>query len=113
MLQQTYDTVLWRGASGTSYEFQIHPVGTEFHPRPGAYIFCHQDAFGWRALYVGEAENFNTRVGTGRFSHHKWESVIRHGATHICTLVVGGGHAQRLAVETDLRHAYNPPCNDQ
>jgi hypothetical protein len=106
--------VTWTGISRTTYDFQLHPIGVHYKSRPGVYIFCRERSPGqWTALYIGEAENFDQRVGSQRASHHKWERVVAARATHICTLVVSGGKAARLAVETDLRRHNKPPLNDQ
>jgi hypothetical protein len=106
--------VTWKGVSGTTYDFQCHLIGLHYKPRPGVYIFCRESTPGqWPALYIGEAEDFDARIGSQCATHHKWDRVVAARATHICTLVVSGGKAARVAVETDLRHFYNPPLNDQ
>jgi hypothetical protein len=106
--------VHWKGSSGTIYEFQLHPLGTAYFPKPGVYIFCRDLGGGsFRAIYVGETDNFGRRLTDELHAHHSIEAVRRHGATHISTLHVTGDLAQRLRIETDLRHSLNPPCNKQ
>jgi hypothetical protein len=110
----SFPPVTWRGSSGRSYQFQCHAIGTHFLPKSGVYVFCREASAGqWRALYIGEADNLDTRVGSTRHTHHKWERVIVAGATHICTLVVGGARSERLDIETDLRQSCVPHLNDQ
>lgn len=104
----------WVGASGTPYPMYAYPIGTIHMPVSGVYIFCRESSSGlWTALYVGEAEDINARIGNGLSQHHKADACIRAGATHICTRVVSGARSVRLAVETDLRQKYKPPHNDQ
>jgi hypothetical protein len=104
----------WLGASGKRYQFQNHPIGTAFASDAGVYIFCKAGANGtWNAVYVGETDDFSRRISNELGQHHAWNCIIACGATHICTLPVQGGDADRVAVETDLRHSLNPPCNKQ
>ncbi len=105
--------VNWKGASGASYAFWLHPIGTNYFELPGVYVFCTLAGGLWYAKYVGETDNFARRLSDELKSHHRWDSIRAHGATHICTRVVEGGNAERLRIETDLRHGLNPPCNRQ
>lgn len=106
--------LIWTGANGTTYEFEHHGIGTTFNAVGGVYIFCRQALDRrWYAVYIGETDNFRRRLTDELASHHRLESIRRAGATHICALVVGGDVSKRLAIETDLRHSQNPPCNRQ
>lgn len=106
--------VTWTGASGTTYEFHNHPIGTNYLALPGVYIFCKRGLPGyWDALYVGECDFFCNRIDRDLRAHHKFNDVTRAGATHICTLHVAGSDAARARIETDLRHSLRPPFNDQ
>lgn len=105
--------ITWRGASGQSYTFETHPVGTQFNPVSGVYIFCRQVTSGnWEALYVGETQSLKQRLNTGVSSHDGYLRASRLGMTHIAALVVAGD-AERLRIETDLRHGLNPSANTQ
>jgi hypothetical protein len=107
-------SVIWRGISGTTYEFQIHPIGTSYLDKPGVYIFCRDIGGGsFSSVYVGETGSFKRRLTDELQAHHSIDCIRRHGATHICTLHVVGDLAKRLQIETDLRQALNPPCNKQ
>jgi hypothetical protein len=107
-------TLLWVGWSGTVYEFERDPLGTQYNRRPGVYIICRQMPDGtWFADYVGETDDFHRRLFEEFAGHGFREGITAPFATHICTLHVTGGKAARLAVETDLRHSLNPPCNKQ
>ena len=105
--------ITWRGASGQSYIFEAHPVGTQFNSISGVYIFCRQLTSGnWEALYVGSTKSFKQRLNTGVKSHEGFARASHLGLTHIAALVVAGDD-ERLRVETDLRHGLNPPANAQ
>jgi|SRR6185312_6913408 hypothetical protein len=103
-----------KGASGRTYQFQLHPVGTGYNDRSGVYIFVKRAANGgWDALYIGETGSFKRRLTDELRLHHQWQRVVAHGATHIATLHVPGALALREDIETDLRRAILTPCNDQ
>lgn len=105
--------ITWRGASGQSYTFETHPIGAQFNPVSGVYIFCRQVTSGnWEALYVGETQSFKQRLNAGIASHDGYARASRLGMTHIAALVVAG-NAERLRIETDLRHSLNPSANAQ
>jgi hypothetical protein len=105
----------WRGASGTAYEFEHFKLAAvTFNPVAGVYIFCHQRQDGlWYPIYVGETDNFRRRLSEEFPGHHRLSDISRAGATHICARVVAGGNAERVRIESDLRHGLNPPCNRQ
>lgn len=112
--QPDINYVIWHGASGTRYSTQCDPIGTPYKPREGVYIFCKIAPNGsWYPVYVGETDSFQRRLSDELDRHHRWASIMREGATHICTLHLTGGLALREGVETDLRHRLNPPCNLQ
>jgi hypothetical protein len=95
--------------SGTTYAFEVHPLGTFFQSLPGIYVICKEaPPKTLNALYVGETHDFDNRVGEGFPTHHKWAAAIVRGATHICVMVVSGDNAARLRIERDLRHGLNP-----
>ena len=105
--------IMWRGTSQNPYTFETHPVGTRFNPVSGVYIFCLEIASGsWEALYVGETQSFEQRLNAGIRSHDGFARASRLGMTHIAVLVVAGD-AERLRIETDLRHGLNPVANAQ
>jgi hypothetical protein len=106
--------VHWKGMNGAVYEFQLHPIGTEYHPKSGVYIFCRDLGGGsFSAIYVGETGSFKRRLTDELQTHHSIDCIRRHGATHICTLHVIGNLSDRLRIETDLRNSLKPPCNKQ
>ena len=52
----------WRGVSGESVTFDIHPMGGDFPDAPGSYIFAKESPIGWRAVYVGETFNLRDQL---------------------------------------------------
>ena len=106
-------TTIWKGASGHHYTFEIYPVGTLFYNVSGVYIACRGLYPGsFEALYVGEAESLHNRLNAGAKNHDGLKRAARSGMTHICAMIVNG-EAERLRIETDLRHGLNPSCNRQ
>lgn len=107
-------TVRWPGYPGNTYTFQTYPIGTEFNPFSGVYIACRPaaDGINWNAFYVGEAHSLHDRLNAGLDDHNGLKCARQRGATHIGAMLVDGD-ANRLAIETELRHVLNPPCNQQ
>lgn len=108
-------TVTWTGKSGTDYAFELYPSATDFFAVPGVYIVCRALQVGgvtrYEALYVGEAQSLEDRLNTNGSGHDGLKRALKMGATHIAARVVNGGAAERLRIETDLRHSLNPSCN--
>ncbi len=108
--------VTWKGISGTSYSTDLCQYGRTFYKNPGVYIFCRPTVGlpnNWDAIYVGETEDFDNRLNVNLANHHQWPNIKVKGATNVCCLHVPSGRSRRLAIETDLRVALNPPCNRQ
>lgn len=63
------------------------------------------------AIYVGQTSNVDRRVGP---SHHKWDCWHRQSTNPhvIFHHMKDSTESQRLAVESVLIRALNPPCND-
>jgi transposase-like protein len=62
---------------------------------------------------VGKKLSGHGTVNNELRSHHRWDSIVAAGVTHICTLRVVMYESERLRIETDLRQHLNPPCNRQ
>lgn len=101
-LTQGPSIVIWCGASGTKYEFHRHEIGTVFRPFGGVYVFSRLWGLLHQPLYVGETDNFARRLTNELACHHQWPSLAHLGVTHVSTLPVLGGVAERLRIETDL-----------
>ena len=59
-----------------------------------------------------ETQNLKQRLNAGILGHDGHKRAKRAGMTHIAAMVVVGD-AERLRVETDLRHGLLPSCNAQ
>lgn len=99
--------VSWKGQSGKSYTYEIHPLEASFKNEPGNYIFARLAGRLWHAVYIGETGDLGKRLA----NHNEEECVQRHGATHIHAHLSSSNKAERLAEEKDLTDAHNPPCN--
>ena len=106
-------TVTWPGKNGIKYNFETYPWGTEFLPESAVYIACRfVPGLGWEPFYVGEAESLYERLNAGEKNHLGLKCSVARGATHIGVRFVSRD-AERLRLETELRHSLNPPCNRQ
>lgn len=104
----------WPGQGGRHIASTAYPIGTAFQPFTGVYVVCKPLPNGnWYPIYVGETGDFDQRLNTALQNHHAWAGCVHHGATHIALIVVPGGRANRLALETELRHSLRPPLNRQ
>lgn len=104
--------VKWYGSSKALYEFELYPLWTEFKPLAGVYIFCRLVPAGAEALYVGETQSFFDRLYAGLVDHDGYKRARPFGVTHVAVMRVNY-QADRLLIETDLRHGLNPVCNRQ
>jgi hypothetical protein len=75
----------WPLGNGQSLECNIYGSGTTWNQVAGIYIFAYQtDETHWRALYVGQTDDFSSRIP----SHERWAEAVRLGATHVHATVV-------------------------
>lgn len=100
------DTVTAKGASGTSYSFDVYPWGTTFKAVGAVYLVLKKNQSNYAILYIGQTGDLSERFD----DHHKASCFTRHGRTHIGILVESSG-TRRLAIEADLIANYKPVCN--
>ncbi len=101
-----------KGASGRSYEFEVHPRGDPFKPLAAVYFFAkripfaeHEAEYTW--ICVGETTDLSRRpLDVGRKP-----CIDKLEANCVCLLMENDGGARKAAV-LDLRAAYAPPCNE-
>lgn len=101
----------WPGLGHNVYEFDVYQIPVVLPSRSGVYIICKAVIGGFQPLYVGEAADLFDRLNTRAKNHEGLKRADRLGATHIGYLLAGP--AQRVGIETELRHRLNPPCNMQ
>lgn len=99
---------VWSLGNGHTLEFSIYANNDGWNEVPGLYIFAFQTPRGWLALYVGQADTFQTRLP----HHERLAEAVRRGATHIHALVVHE-RSTRDALERMLIGHLQPPMNAQ
>lgn len=94
----------WHG-----YRFTVHDVDVSWRSVGGIYIMASRiDAYTWRAHYVGQTNDFSTRL----LGHERWPAARRAGATHVHAMVVSS-EIERLMIEHELIGALQPALNQQ
>ena len=99
---------IWIDLFETRYTYYVHPMEAEFPAVPGNYIFARLDNGLWRAIYIGQADDFSTRFD----GHHKLPCILRNGATHIHVRANYRGPDDRHIEELNLIARNHPLCND-
>lgn len=99
-------SVILKGASGRTYEFDVFPWGTSFKPLGGLYTVLKKIPPNFHIHYVGQTGDLSSRFD----SHHKQSCFDRNGKTHIA-VHLESSESVGLAKEADLVASYNPGCN--
>ena len=103
-------SITWVGASGTEYEYTVHPLGTQFPDAPGNYMFLKEtEPTHFISLYVGETGSLADRLNAPRY-HHQFDCVEKRGCEHICVHGSSEDEEVRRAEEMDLIDKLDPPC---
>ena len=101
-------SIKWKGGSGKTYEYWIHPIGADFKDEPGNYIYAAEtQPHCWQAVYIGQTSSLSERLA----DHEKEACATRNSATHIHAHTTSGGERKRLAEENDLIKKRKPVCN--
>lgn len=98
----TTQQVSWGG-----YHFEVCRQNGLWRTAAGLYIFSGFTYGAWRALYIGQTDDFSTRIP----EHERWGEAVRLGATHVHARLESNA-LQRLAIERQLIRSYQPPLND-
>ena len=77
-------TCNWPLGNGQQLEFTVYGANTNWNNNSGLYIFAYLIGNRWRAVYVGQTDNFNSRLP----NHDSLDEAVRKGATHIHAIVV-------------------------
>lgn len=102
-------TYFWLGKSGASYEYDIHPLETEFRSLPGNFIYAKQLEDGdWVPIYIAQTRDLHQRLE----GHVRMEDAVANGATHLHAHYCSSGQAARCSEEHDLVLRWQPVCND-
>lgn len=79
----TASTILFEGASGSSWEFKIYPKSISWNHVACVYAVTKVSTSNKHTvLYVGETEDIAERFS----GHHKEPCFNRNGWTHVCAL---------------------------
>ena len=103
----------WTDQNGNDYKFWLHPVGENYKASSGVYIFAKLGSDTWEPIYIGECESFKERLTDNLEQHHRFDCILKEGATHLFSMIVDGGLAKREGIETNLRQSFQTPCNRQ
>ena len=105
-------TVSFTGASGTKYRFGVYDLDGDLNAIAGVYVVTNryetaQGRYGHTVIYFGQTGDLGDRFD----DHHKADCFADFGANSLC-FHADGDEQSRLAKESDLIEAYNPPCNN-
>ena len=101
-----------RVAKWLDYEFEVCDPAGNWNEVPGLYVFAGvesgpQGTRRWRALYVGQTQDFSDRLP----NHGDWSEAQDLGATHIHARVEES-EAKRDQIECEIWKAFQPPLNE-
>ncbi len=98
----------WPLGNGQTHEFTIYDSKQNWNKIAGVYIFSYLAQEGWYPLYVGQTDDFSSRLP----NHERLEEAVRHGATHIHAAVIPQA-SSRDKLEAMLIGHLQPPMNTQ
>lgn len=102
-------TVVLTGKSGAKYSFVVYARAQKFNPVGAIYVMSKRlDDGRYSIIYIGQTGDLSSRP----LNHHRTACFDKHGADHLL-IHVEQDAKKRLAIETDLIQAYQPPCNGQ
>lgn len=101
-------TCKWPLGNGENLEFTIYDSSTTWNNVAGLYIFARSDGQRWYALYVGQTDDFRSRLP----NHERWDEARRNGATAVHAVVVSQAGTRDKLEKLLIRHL-RPPLNDQ
>jgi hypothetical protein len=98
----------WPISVGEFVEFQICNKDDNWSSSGGLYIFAAQNGSDWTALYVGQTNDFSSRIP----NHERWSEASRLGATAVHARLEPLA-AMRDILELKLIRFLQPQLNDQ
>jgi len=99
-------TCNWPLGNGQTLEFTVYNSNTTWNKVAGLYIFAYNDGQLWRALYVGQTDDFSLRIP----NHERWNEALQKGATAIHAISVPLAANRDTWEEMLIRHL-QPPMN--
>lgn len=100
----------WPLGNGESLEFEVvantNNYSFNWKKVSGLYIFAYQQGNMWYALYVGQTDDFSSRLP----NHERLPQAIQKGATHIHVAIITQ-QRERNILEKMLIQYLQPPLN--
>ena len=108
-----FGRVTFTGESGQDYAFAAYSRDTRFKPIAAVYVITKREAnaegrASHTRLYVGQTDSLQDQP----LDHEREHCFDRKHANCVCVFPEND-QDRRLAIESDLRRAYDPPCNRQ
>lgn len=94
--------------NGQSQEFTIYDPSQNWNKVAGLYIFSYLAQGAWYPLYIGQTDDFSSRLP----NHERLPEAVRRGATHIHAAVVPQA-SNRDRLEAMLIQHLQSPMNTQ
>ena len=102
------NTCNWPLGNGQQLEFTIYGSNKNWSSAAGLYIFSYQNGNYWHAIYVGQTDDFSSRLP----NHERLDEALRKGATHIHVAVIPQ-QSNRDKLEKMLIQNLKPTLNTQ
>lgn len=102
--------IIWRGLSGTEYEYSACylEMEGEFFPGPVNFVIAREvQPNKFEPLYIGETDHLDRVLD----DHHLMRALQWNKATHVCVHVSSDNVGVRLAEKKDLVEYWDPPRN--
>ena len=100
--------IYWKGESGKSYGYWIHPIDARFRKIAGNVILARKtENTEWEPLYIGQVRNFDV----GLAENDKFLCARNNGATHAHVHFSSPDRQIRKSEVSDLIARWNPVCN--
>ncbi|WP_413174786.1 hypothetical protein [Anabaena azotica] len=96
----------WDLGNGESLTFDVFARNIGWNKVAGLYIFAYQQGNMWYPLYVGQTDDFSSRLP----NHERLPQAIQRGATHIHAVVIPQ-QRRRDILEKMLIQYLQPPLN--
>lgn len=100
-------TVSWPVGNDQTLDFTSYNLNATWNNVAGLYIFAYDDGKHWRALYVGQTNDFSSRIP----NHERIGEAVRKGVSHVHAMVVTQA-ATRDTLEKLLIQHLQPPMNN-